>query len=155
MNHDGTYRFLLLVVVALAPVAYYYAQVARRKRQHLAFQLRRAAVYFACVVIGFYSLTGHGYSTWDAGAFSVVLGLAAAFILVRSPRSDRRIPKRIRQAVIARDLKGKRFDPNLRDIDHIVPYSKGGDHSIQNLRVMAKSANRSRGAKMPKFQDFR
>ena len=58
------------------------------------------------------------------------------------------------EAVIARDLKGERFDPNLHDVDHIVPFSKGGDHSEANLRVLSRSENRRRGAKMPKFRDL-
>ena len=95
------------------------------------------------------------YSQRDAIVFSILLGLSAAFIVVRPPKSDRRVPKRVRRDVIARDLKGVPFDPKLHHIDHIVPFSKGGDHSEENLRVMPKSDNLRRGARMPKFKDFR
>ena len=60
----------------------------------------------------------------------------------------------MRRAVIARDLQGAPFNPKLHHLDHIVPFSKGGDHSVKNLRVLAKTENLRRGARMPKLKDF-
>ncbi len=145
---------IVLVILIGVPLAYYWLQVARRKREVIRYMLRRVAVYVACILIGIAVIPSHGYSTQDAEIFSMFVGLSAAFILIRPPRTDRRIPGKVRRAVIARDLKGERFDPKLHDIDHIVPFSKGGDHSEENLRVISRSENRRRGAKMPKFRDF-
>jgi hypothetical protein len=154
MHQGGNNSLLVLVILIGAPFAYYWLQVARRKREVIRFKMRRAAVYVACVLVGVGVIPSHGYSKQDAALFSMFVGLSAAFILIRPPRNDRRIPQKVRRAVIARDLKGERFDPNLHDVDHIVPFSKGGDHSEANLRVLSRSENRRRGAKMPKFRDL-
>ena len=37
-------------------------------------------------------------------------------------------------------------DPGYLSIDHIKPFSKGGDHSPDNLRVLCMRCNTSRGA---------
>jgi hypothetical protein len=152
VNHDA--NILILLALVGAPLIYYWTQVARRKRQVVKFKLRRVAVYIVCVVVGIAVIPSHGYSTQDAAIFSIFVGTTVAFAFVRPPKADRRIPTKMRRAVIARDLKGEAFDPKLHDIDHIVPFSKGGDHSKENLRVMARSENRRRGARMPKFKDF-
>ncbi len=73
---------------------------------------------------------------------------------MRGPTAQRKIPPHVRSKVIARDLKGRRFDPNLHQIDHIVPLSKGGDTSVENLRVIPKSENLQKGAKMPRLRDL-
>jgi hypothetical protein len=154
MNQDENHQGIVLLILIGAPLAYYWLQIARRKREVIRFKLRRVVVYIVCILIGIAVIPSHGYSRQDAAIFSMFVGLSAAFVLIRPPRTDRRIPRKIRRAVIARDLKGKRFDPKTHDIDHIVPFSRGGDHSEENLRVSDRSANRRRGAKMPGFRDF-
>ena len=37
-----------------------------------------------------------------------------------------------------------------KEIDHIVPKSKGGSDSPKNLRVVSRHTNRTKGSKMPK-----
>jgi len=86
--------------------------------------------------------------------FGALLGIAAGFVLVRAPERSRRIPSYVRRSVIARDLKGASFDPEIHHLDHIVPFSKGGDNSIRNLRVVPKTYNLRRGAKMPGVLDL-
>lgn len=112
-------------------------------------------MYLVCVFLGVTILLRSGRSVQDALIFSVPAAIVVALLLVRRPPNQRRIPTKIRRAVIARDLKGERFDPRVHEVDHIVPFSRGGDHSEDNLRVISRSENRSRGAKMPKFRDFR
>jgi 5-methylcytosine-specific restriction endonuclease McrA len=96
-----------------------------------------------------------GYPPLESLAFSFVLGVATGLLFVPRPDRSRVIPKRVRQAVIERDLKGAKFDATIHHIDHIVPFSKGGDNSPVNLRVLPKRENLSRGAKMPTNKDFR
>ena len=153
MNQTSNPAILIVLAIGL-PVAYYWFQIARRKSGQIKFKLRRVIVYAACVLIGLATIPRYGYTVQDAALFSMAAGIALAFILVRHPSRSRYIPRHVRRAVIARDLKGERFDSKRHDIDHIVPYSKGGDHSIANLRVIEKSRNRSRGAKMPKLRDL-
>jgi 5-methylcytosine-specific restriction endonuclease McrA len=75
---------------------------------------------------------------------------------VNPPKSERRISKAVRRAVIARDLtsKGLKWDPAKYHIDHLVPFSRGGDNSTRNLRVIEKQKNLRKGGKMPGFWDF-
>lgn len=146
---------LWLVALGCAPIAYYWFQVARRKREVIRMKLRRVGIGLTCYATGIFCLPRFGYNQFEGALFGGFAGLALAFLLVRPPKVDRRIPTWVRRAVIERDLKGERFDPKLHDLDHIVPFSKGGDHSVENLRVLPKAENRRRGARMPKLRDFR
>ena len=154
MNQPLDVPSLILLAIAAGVPAYYWLQVARRKRQMLRFKARRILVYLATIMIGLALIPQYGYSIAEACLFSICLGATLAFSLIRPPSTNRRIPAKIRRQVIARDLKGERFDPNVHDIDHIVPFSKGGDHSLENLRVVHRTENRRRGAKMPTLKDF-
>jgi HNH endonuclease len=150
-------RTAVLVVLCLIglPFAYYWINVARRKRQIVRYKFKRVVVSEVVCIASFVILMYLHYNQYEAIAFGFVAGIAASFLLVRQPRRNRRIPRYVREAVIARDLKGLPFDPSLHQLDHIVPFSKGGDHSVQNLRVVPKQENLRRGAKMPRLRDFR
>ena len=145
----------LVALVYLGPKLYYTFQVGRRRKGEVSFRVRRLVVgliaYAAAVMIA----TQTRHTTLETVVFAVVSMIAAGFFFVRPPKRNRAIPKRVRQAVIKRDLKGANFDATIHHIDHIVPFSKGGDHSTANLRVLPKKDNLSRGAKMPKMRDFR
>ncbi len=78
-------------------------------------------------------------------------------------KRSRYIPYKVRLAVYQRDGKKctqcgeeTRFfkssydtpfdrEPKAGSVDHIIPFSKGGDHSMENLRWMCKSCNCARG----------
>ena len=66
-------------------------------------------------------------------------------------RRSRHIPKSIKRAVIARDLKDEEYDPTIHHLDHLWPFSKGGSHTTDNLRVIAKKRNLKKGAKRPRM----
>jgi hypothetical protein len=118
------------------------------------FRIKRLIFAFSAYFGGIFLWikTGHGVGesifVWFVSAF------AAGFYFVPYPQRTRRIPKHIRRAVIERDLKGEPFDPNLHHLDHIIPFSKGGDHSVANLRVMNKTENMRRGARMPHWKEL-
>ncbi len=154
MNQNENNQLLFLAIIILTPVIIYRLQIARRRRGIIVYQLKRFCVYFAAFYIVYAVMPNYGYSKWEAMIFGWFVAMTAAFILIPRPRRDRRIPEEIRRAVIARDLRGQRFNSKLHEIDHIVPFSRGGDHSIKNLRVISRSKNRSRGAKMPRWWDF-
>jgi len=89
---------------------------------------------------------------FSIGIVSILVGLRLAF---RPPRRrGRAIPKYIRDAVIARDLGGKPFDPSKHHIDHIWPFILGGSHSLENLRVYDKTKNLQKGSKRPRMRDM-
>lgn len=95
-----------------------------------------------------------GYKPFESLAVGILLGIAGGFVLVRPPFRNRIIPAHVKRAVIERDLKGERFDSTIHHIDHIVPYSRDGDHSVANLRVISKTENLRRGARMPKWREL-
>ena len=86
----------------------------------------------------------------------VIAGFVAliAFGRWQGKRRSRVIPKAIRQAVIERDLKGERFDPKKHHIDHVWPFSRGGSHTTDNLRVIEKIRNLRKGAKRPRLREM-
>ena len=43
---------------------------------------------------------------------------------------------------------GRKYRKDQMDVDHIVPQSRGGDHSRYNLQVMCPHCNRSKQADM-------
>src|ERR1022692_2261494 len=127
MNTSGNGHPIIVLLLFGVPFLFYQLQVARRKKHQIRFKLNRIGVYLVCAFIGTIVLTSHGYTVIESGLFSIAVGMVAAFVLVRPASRTRRIPTKVRRYVIARDLKGERFNPKLHDIDHIVPYSRGGD----------------------------
>jgi hypothetical protein len=154
MHNIGTWIVLGLLVY-FGPKIYYALQVGRRKKDRIKFRIRRSAVALSFYLGGFFLLMRLGYKPLESLAFAFVLGVATGFYFVPRPERSRAIPKHVRQAVIARDLKGAKFDGTIHHIDHIVPFKLFGDHSVTNLRVLPKKENLSRGAKMPTMRDFR
>jgi hypothetical protein len=69
-------------------------------------------------------------------------------------RRSRYIPKSIKRAVIARDLKGEEYDSSKHHIDHVWPFSKGGSNTSDNLRVVEKKRNLRKGAKRPRMREM-
>jgi HNH endonuclease len=152
--HSVTKIVWILAAVIGAPYLFYALQVGRRKKDHIRFKLRRIVVCMLAYLLGIFVLTKLGYKPYEAALFSFLLGIAAGFLFVRSPYRTRVIPKHIKQAVIKRDLKGVDFDPKLHHIDHIVPYSRGGDNSKANLRVMSNTENLRKGSRMPRWKEM-
>ena len=130
-------------VVAII-LLFYVVQVARRARREMKFRLRRVAVSLLLYGFSAWTLLSLRYSAAEILVVSVLFGLTPLYFM-RGPTAQRKIPPHVRSKVIARDLKGRRFDPNLHQIDHIVPLSKGGDTSVENLRVIPKSENLQKG----------
>jgi len=86
-------------------------------------------------------------------------GIAGVVALIffgrwQGKKRSRHIPKSTRRAVIARDLKGEKFDPEKHHVDHVWPFSRGGSHTVDNLRVIEKKKNLRKGAKRPRMRDM-
>lgn len=120
----------------------------------MAFRLRRLAVAFALYLGVIGVLVKLKFSPAEAIAFGFLSAVAGGLYFVPRPKRERRIPVAVRRVVISRDLKGQPFDPKLHHIDHIVPFSKGGDHSPENLRVLPRSRNLEKAARMPRLKDL-
>lgn len=66
------------------------------------------------------------------------------------PTAIRAIYRRAREVLkVDCYLCGKRIPLGQRHVDHIVPLSKGGEHSASNLAIACAGCNESKGAKMP------
>ena len=86
----------------------------------------------------------------------VIAGIVSVIFLARwqGEKRSRYIPKATRRAVIARDLKDEKFDPEKHHVDHVWPFSRGGSHTTDNLRVIEKKKNLRKGAKRPRMREM-
>ena len=89
-----------------------------------------------------------------AGSFYVALKLPLEFKKASNPtktRASRRlIPGHIKDTVWRRDGGACVQCGSTRNLlfDRIIPYSLGGDYSVENLQVLCKSCNRSKGTRI-------
>lgn len=156
----GQLLFLGGVISVAFSVLWYACQVISRKQDWLRLKFEAIVIYLIAYIGSFYLLARQRVPAPEALIFSVLIGIAAALVLlsrrIRKRRSGRRIPKSLRQQVIARDLiaKGLKWDSEKYHIDHIVPYSRGGDTSLKNLRVIEKQRNLRKGSSRPRMRDF-
>ena len=86
---------------------------------------------------------------------TLLWGFIAALLIDRFliESRSRTIPLAHRRKVIAKwELEtGQKFTPGVHEIDHIIPFAKGGDHAVYNLRVIPLKENRTKGKKSPRW----
>jgi HNH endonuclease len=138
--------------VALLGVAYYWLRYFRLAREGVRRVLSMMATAVIVFCLSMAVLLGDNFRPDSAAPLSAVIGLFVA-ILITEERS-RYIPASVRRKVIARDLKGEQFDSAKHHIDHIVPFSRGGSHTADNLRVITKRDNLRKGKRRPKFREL-
>jgi hypothetical protein len=146
-----------IVVLIVAIPTWYFYQIGSRKKEQLRYKIRRTVVGLVGYLIVALVLLHHRVlPPYVAIIFAMLAGFGFQWLLVPRPKKERRIPKAVRRAVIDRDLtsKGLKWNPEKYHIDHVVPFSRGGDHSIRNLRVMEKQRNLNKGNRMPSLWDF-
>jgi hypothetical protein len=120
----------------------------RRRREAIRYALRKAiileAVYFGVV----YLMLRNGQPPLTTALAAIV----AVFVVnsLIKPRS-RYIPASVRRKAKAEfELRtGKKFNSRKHEYDHEVPFSRGGSHTTDNLSVMERKKNRSKGAASP------
>jgi len=145
-----------IITVIVIWIGIYSLRAAFLAREGIGFfkkQLSHAALLFIAIVLIFAAL---GQSIMEPAQRVPFAGLVAGiFVIVQlAKKRSRYIPKSIRNAVIARDLKGAKFDSRKHHIDHRWPFSLGGSSSQDNLRVIDKNENLKKGAKRPRFRDM-
>lgn len=77
--------------------------------------------------------------------------LAALVVFIRTKPCSRHISAAVRRRKEAEFVlrTGKKFNPRRHELDHEVAFSKGGSNTEDNLRVVEKRKNRSKGDKSP------
>ena len=153
---DANSSLNIVAVAAVVLVLWYAFQVGSRKRQELRLRIRRIIIALSVYLVGVYVLTVQGLPLMEVVAIALLAGMGCAWLFVETPKRGRRIPTPIRRQVIDRDLtsNGLKWDASKYHIDHTVPFSRGGDHSARNLRVVDKRKNLRKGGKMPRLFDF-
>jgi hypothetical protein len=123
--------------------------------QTLMFAFRKMILSIVIYLLGTTILHGRGYPVATSLIGGVGLGLFSTLFLSRPAATRRYISKKVKRAVLKRDLKkGDKYDSRKHHFDHTVPYSKGGDTSVRNLRLISKEKNLRKGAKQPGLWDF-
>lgn len=147
---------VVIFLGAAIPGAWYLYQIGSRKKQRLRYKLKQISLSLVTYSIAIALLRNHGFPELEVALISMLVGMGSAWLLVKPPKQERRIPTAVRREVIARDLlsKGLKWDPAKHHIDHVVPFSRGGDHSPRNLRVIEKQKNLRKGGKMPRVRDL-
>jgi hypothetical protein len=133
-----------LLLIALGVFILYHLKALRLSRETVKPAIRHFAIGVVLGVIYYY---WRGAARGDSGAEALIFGLAALIFIPR--KRTRYIPARVKREVIARDLKGERYDSRKHHIDHKWAYSGGGSHTTDNLRVIDKTKNLKKGAKKP------
>jgi hypothetical protein len=141
-------KLVFLVVVTLALVHLY----RRRERFIHNFQWLLVCVFGGYLLFLLLRSDPH---THDAALW---ISLGAAFFLYwySGPKRSRYIPASVRRRKEAEYIleTGKKFNRQKFELDHDVPFSDGGSHTMDNLRVKKRKENRSKGAKPAKWDIF-
>lgn len=146
-----------IIFVVGAVVCLYWLRALRLAREGARLLLRNLAkavlvFCFLIVILPALRLKTHFQPPQE----QVIAGIVALIFFVRwqGRKRSRYISKATRRAVFARDLKGEKFDPQKHHVDHVWPFAKGGSHTADNLRVIAKKKNLQKGTKRPRMRDM-
>lgn len=139
------------VLVTVAGIKHYHTAI--RSKEMLFYKVKLAFTFCGLYGGGLFVLTAMRQPFLTVLFGALLLGFSAK-LLVKRPDS-RYIRKDVKRAVIARDLGDEeKYDSEDYHFDHIVPYSKGGDNSVKNLRLVSKKRNLRRGNRNPRLRDF-
>ncbi len=141
----GTFPIVYLVV---AVIVFFVLVSLRRRREAISHAMRRVFLAEVAYLLVVYLMVQAGRTTLEA----LLAGLLCGFIVNYAvPSRSRHIPASVRRRKIAEfELRtGKKFNSRKHEIDHEVPFSKGGSHTEDNLQVVEKRKNRSKGARSP------
>ena len=117
-----------------------------RRREAIEHTVRQIAVAIVLAGIAFFLL-------WNSGLPPLTAYMVALLICVlirrAQPRRSRYVSARTKRQAIAKHEKetGKTFKRGRDEFDHIVPHSRGGGNSEDNIQILPKKKNREKGAR--------
>jgi hypothetical protein len=149
MDFEGIAKvggFIVLVVI--------FASIYRR-RDDIKRRVRFALFTFAIYLVAIYLGVRYGLP----GAQPVILGVLAALAataLFPQKKRSRYVPAAESRRVKALHAlsTGRKFRKGRDELHHEVPFSKGGNTTADNLRVIDRKENRRLGAKSPWWDVF-
>lgn len=136
-------------VLGAVGVLYIVARVFHRKESFI-WHLQRSFVLLGAYFCVIYTARAFNRAVVESVLWGAVTMLALDNFI---PRRRRRPMTAARRKAIERWEKqtGQKFQPGEHEIDHVIPYAKGGDNAQYNLRVLAVKENRSKGKKSPRW----
>jgi hypothetical protein len=146
-----------IIFVVGAVVCLYWLRALRLAREGARRFLRhvvQACLVFIAATVALAALRPQTHLKTSQEQVSAVVVALILFGRWQGRKRSRYIPKGTRRAVIQRDLKGEAFDPEKHHVDHVWPFSRGGSHTVDNLRVIEKKRNLRKGAKRPRMREM-
>lgn len=146
MSPDSLARLVVFVIIFL------FLMAVRRRREAIRHAIRRIFIVEVTYLGVAYLLAQIGRSPVE----SILGGILIAIVVNQwMPGRSRHIPASVKRRKIAEYERttGEKYNPRKVELDHVIPFSKGGSHTEDNLRIVEKRKNRSKGARSP-WWDF-
>ena len=121
------------------------------RREHLIWYLKSYVTVYVASIAAMWTASQLNRPNIERVLWGVVVMLLVdRFIEGRS----RVIRKTDRRSVIEKweRTTGQKFNPRVHELDHVIPFAKGGDNTRYNLRVTTKKENRSKGKRSPRWE---
>jgi hypothetical protein len=134
--------------VAVALLLFLLLKSLYPRREHYRHRTRGILLAEGAYLLGVFLSVALG----SRGFAPILWGLLAGLVvLIRIPTRRRYVPASVKRKVIARwELEnGKKYNSRTHEVHHIIPFARGGSNTEDNLRVIPRKENRSKGAKSP------
>lgn len=144
---------IIIAAALVAPVVTFAFRVTRAAREGIRWKAKVLSIAF----LGYFGATCLALGLGEEPGVAVVIGVLAGALAGNSvPKRSRYIPAAVRREVKNQfELEsGRKYNPQHHELDHIVPFSRGGSHTVDNLRVIKKKANRRKGKRMPSYDEI-
>jgi hypothetical protein len=126
-----------------------------KRRWILGYVIRFLLLFVGAPAISSFLIHVVGLHGWWVFYVAVAVAFASPLYPLRRNRS-RWIPATTRRKVIEKWERetGNTFDAKIYELDHKIPFAKGGGHTLDNLRVVKRNVNRKKGQQEPGLGDW-
>jgi hypothetical protein len=144
MEAASQQALIIIGVLAVVPIL-----LGIRRRREAIFYTVRGLVIIEGIYLGVACLM---VRSGQPPLTSILAGMVPALLVSNrmSPRK-RYTPARVKRIAKAKfELEtGVKFNPKKHEFDHEIPFSRGGSNTRDNIRVVEKRLNRSKGNRTP------